>query len=51
MAAKALEMLTLYLLMSLGTKFDVDSSFQESNIVPDVITTAPPTAAEVRQIR
>ena len=50
MAATALEMMTLYLLMSQGTKFDVESSFQESNIVPDVISTAPPIAAEVCQI-
>ena len=50
MAATALEMMTLYLLMSQGTRFDVESSFQESNIVPDVISTAPPIAAEVRII-
>ena len=50
MAATALEMMTLYLLMSQGTKFDVESRFQESNIVPDVISTAPPIAAEVCQI-
>ena len=48
MAATALEMMTLYLLMSQGTRFDVELSFQESNIVPDVISTAPPIAAEVR---
>ena len=50
MAATALEMMTLYLLMSQGTRFDVESSFQESKIVPDVISTAPPIAAEVRII-
>ena len=49
MAAKALEMIALYLLMSQGTRFDVDSNFQESNIVPDVISTAPPIAAEVSE--
>ena len=50
MASTSLAMMTLYLLMTLGTRFSVESSFQESNIVPDVISTAPPIAAEVREI-
>ncbi len=51
MASTALAMMTLYLLMSLGNRFAVESSFQDSNIVPDVISTAPPIAAEVRENR
>ena len=50
MALTALSMISFYLLMSLGTRFAVESSFQESNIVPDVISTAPPIAAEVCEI-
>ena len=50
MASTALSIITLYLLMTLGSRFAVESSFQESNIVPDVISTAPPIAAEVSEI-
>lgn len=46
MAASAM---MLYLVMSQATEFAVEFSFQESKIVPDVISTAPPVAAKVRQ--
>ena len=46
MAASAM---MFYLLMSQATELAVESSFQESKIVPDVISTAPPVAAKVGQ--
>ena len=50
MAATALGLVTLYLLMSQATKFATEARFRESKIVPDVISTAPSFAAEVRQV-
>ena len=51
MAAAALGVVAMYLLLSQTSKFAVESSFQESRIVPDVISTAPSTAAEVHVYR
>ena len=47
MAASALGVTMFYLLMSQAAEFAVESSFKESKIVPDVISTAPPVAAKV----
>lgn len=49
MAASALGVTVFYLLMSQAAEFVVESRFQESKIVPDVISTAPPVAAKVGQ--
>ena len=47
MASTALGLMALYMLMGQTSKVDIESRFQKSRIVPDVISTAPLVAAEV----
>lgn len=48
MAATAIGVLSLYLLLSQATNFATESSFRDSDILPDMISTAPSTQAKVR---